>query len=427
IDTYDNVGNNTGLYGLRYSEIDMSLAAGQGSVTSKNNVLFIPSTLKMAAVKHCNGTDVWLVSHDRNTDVFRTFLITATGISTAAVTSTVGTIHADYEGYLKFSPDGNKVATSIWPTYNLEMYDFNRSTGIISNQLVLKTGTDAFGCEFSSDGTKFYSVVNWSQILQWDLCAGTAADIMASQTAVGTSSALLNGMQLAPNGKIYVARTGQQYLGEIQNPNAPGTLCNYSDLGLSIAPNQCYNGLPNFMASYLAAPAPTLLPFSSSYTCQSLAFIPPVNSGSLCKSFSSYHWDFGDAASGAANTSTLANPTHNFYSTGTFTVKLILSGNCNSDSLIQTVQVAGCTGINELSNRSMLVSVSPNPASNQLQINCGQDSELFVYNELGAVVFNQSVKKGNSTLNVACFANGVYFLKAVSGQGQRTVKFVKLD
>lgn len=55
----------------------------------------------------------------------------------------------------------------------------------------------------------------------------------------------------------------------------------------------------------------------------------------------SWHWDFGDPASGAANTSALQNPTHIFSSYGTFTVKhwIVNSGGCNSDTLVHTVNV----------------------------------------------------------------------------------------
>ena len=51
-------------------------------------------------------------------------------------------------------------------------------------------------------------------------------------------------------------------------------------------------------------------------------------------------WDFGDPASGAANTSTLQNPTHTFTDTGVFNVKLVVSiaGVC-TDSIIRPISV----------------------------------------------------------------------------------------
>lgn len=54
----------------------------------------------------------------------------------------------------------------------------------------------------------------------------------------------------------------------------------------------------------------------------------------------SFFWDFGDPLSGAANTSTLQNPTHTFSDTGVFNVKLKISigGQC-TDSIIKPIRV----------------------------------------------------------------------------------------
>ncbi|MEI8201966.1 MAG: M14 family zinc carboxypeptidase [Bacteroidota bacterium] len=46
---------------------------------------------------------------------------------------------------------------------------------------------------------------------------------------------------------------------------------------------------------------------------------------------SNYHWDFGDGTQ-----STLANPTHLYTSNGNFSVKLVISGTCGSDSITRT-------------------------------------------------------------------------------------------
>jgi gliding motility-associated-like protein len=54
-----------------------------------------------------------------------------------------------------------------------------------------------------------------------------------------------------------------------------------------------------------------------------------------------YRWDFGEPASGAANTSTLANPTHTYLTNGTYTVRhwIVTDKACNSDTATQTVTV----------------------------------------------------------------------------------------
>jgi hypothetical protein len=65
--TADNDGE---VNGLRYSIVDMTLAAGLGSVTAKNIPLYTPTTEKLCGVRHCNGTDVWILSHKWNSDSF---------------------------------------------------------------------------------------------------------------------------------------------------------------------------------------------------------------------------------------------------------------------------------------------------------------------------------------------------------------------
>lgn len=49
-----------------------------------------------------------------------------------------------------------------------------------------------------------------------------------------------------------------------------------------------------------------------------------------------YSWNFGDAASGTANTSTLANPVHTYSSPGTFTASLTVTDNQGNPSAVAT-------------------------------------------------------------------------------------------
>ncbi len=54
----------------------------------------------------------------------------------------------------------------------------------------------------------------------------------------------------------------------------------------------------------------------------------------------SYAWDFGDPGSGANNTSTAANPSHAYASTGTYTVNLTATNSCGSDNTSQSVTIS---------------------------------------------------------------------------------------
>ena len=389
--------NNSLTGGLYYSEVDMSLASGNGSVTVKNATLVSTSsnTLsigKITATKHCNGTDIWLVGRDwyyNNTvnsstvtvnNSFRSFLITSAGINTTAVISTPSTYtysgnwgwNYDY-GCMKISPNGKKLAVALynWNNFNssnndnsFELYDYDNTTGVVSNSLALlpnltTTWNYSWGIEFSPDGTKLYgSKLNGSNtnagVFQWDLCAGSPTAVVASVYTVcpwNVTNNNFGALQLAPDGKIYVARWGQNTLDVINNPNSLGSLCNYTIAGQSISPKLSTYSLPNFMGShFIQGPPPT--PFTSTvsntYGCQAALFnstynpsITTIGCASTGYSLQAVQWNFGDPASGANNTSNLVSPIHAFTTLGTYSVNLILYYSCGggTDTIKQVVNI----------------------------------------------------------------------------------------
>ena len=354
--TVDRFGNSNG---LRYSIIDMSLAAGMGSVTIKNTLLYTPSTEKITGVSHCNGKDVWILSHQWNNNNFVAHLLTNTGIVSSSVVTSIGAIPTgstpsanNTMGAMKISPSGKKIALCMWVAGNVELYDFDNSTGVVSNSIVLTTGfSNAYGCEFSPDGSKLYaSGAIPGSIFQWDICAGNNSAIVASKTQI-TNEQNVFGLQCAPNGKMYVAHNGSQYLGVISNPNALGAACNYSSNGLYISngstlnPLTSNNCLPNFVSSAFRQASPA---FTYSALCQNVSYTNAAavstvinNCAAATYSLASYSWNFGDPLSGAANnTSTAQNPKHVYSSTGTYTSTLILNYQCYSDTLKQVVNVS---------------------------------------------------------------------------------------
>lgn len=388
--SYVSTSTNGMLY---YNEVDMSLASGNGSVTVKNATLYTTgspsiSISKLTATKHCNGTDIWLVCRDwywwwssttgttTTTNSFHSFQISSAGIGTTAISSSPTTytynnsFGSSYDyGCMKISPAGKKLAVAVsnWnnSTTNqnaFELYDFDNSTGVVSNSLALMTNTTtnwsySWGVEFSPDGTKLYGSKYYNAlgyppgVFQWDLCAGSGTAIAASIYTVYTStSPSFGALQLGKDGKIYCARTSQSNLDVINNPNLAGAACNYSVLTQSLSSGTSLYSLPNFMCSYFAQP-PAATPFtytvSNTYGCQAAQFntsyslAVPVSSCSSSYSLISFHWDFGEPSSGAANTSTLNTPIHSYASMGTYTVKLVLQYSCGGgkDSVMQTVNI----------------------------------------------------------------------------------------
>ena len=353
---YYVITQGAGSGGLNYSIVNISLSAGNGSVTVKNNTLAPLSqcTEKLTGTKHCNGTDFWIVTHDLNSSVFRAYLLSSTGLSAVPVLSTVGSSYtgsSGLQGWMKISQNGKKLGAAMFNIGSpCELFDFNNTTGVVSNSVSLPVGLEsAYGVEFSGDGSKFYSSTG-GIIYQWNLCAGTATAIVASQVAI--SAAPVYGMQLAINGKIYVARNGQASVGVINNPNVAGTGCNYTNVGQTVGPKTSNVSMVNFVSGFLnqhMTPPPFTYIYNNTTGCQTASFTASPNPTLYCPaagySITNLAWNFGDPGSGAANTTTVTNPTHLYTTTGTHTVQLIMYYSCGggSDTLRQPVSIIGPT------------------------------------------------------------------------------------
>jgi hypothetical protein len=257
--TVDQEGYIEPSIGMHYSIVDMTLNGGRGDVTTTKNVQLMTTCSEVqTAVKHPNGRDYWVIHHGLKDNYFYARLVTPTGISNP-VTSQVGS--ANYPanvlsiGSLKASPNGRKLAYSI---YNglVEIYDFDPCTGTVSNAITLKPigsgATWAYANSFSANSSKLY--FNYTGALwQYDVSLPSATAIQNSGTVVidpadPTYSFSAGGMQLGPDGKIYVrpAFLGP-LLGVINNPDTTAAACGF-DLDAYIWPGgQQINwiGLPN--------------------------------------------------------------------------------------------------------------------------------------------------------------------------------------
>lgn len=386
------VQGTNGTAGLNYSIVDMSLANGQGSVTVKNANLYSGTIAeKLTATKHCNGVDYWVLAKDWSSTTtisnFRAYQLTSAGVSTTGVLSPAwqwtNTTNFFYDiGAMKIAPNGKKLGLAVYGYYNnftnlnnhsFELWDFNNTTGVVSNSLALGqfTGTTTnynygYGVEFSPDGTKLYGSRLYNNtnatggVLQYNLCAGSPTAIQASELTVGTNTVInsnwFGSLQLGPNGKIYCANwTGTvnnpQAISVINSPNSLGTACGFVLHGQSISPKICYYGLPNFPSNFFAQPPPVspyTFTVSNTYGCQGVLFqspLAPNQTVTACSvsgfSLTNLLWNFGDPASGTNNTSTSPTPIHNFNTLGTYTVSLILYYSCGggTDTLKQVVNV----------------------------------------------------------------------------------------
>jgi len=253
---------------LRYHIVDMNLNSGLGDVLSANNTLNTATvTEQVAATYHSNGTDIWVMVHEYGTNNFLAYLVTASGISASPVVSSIGPSHVactsnfNARGEIKFSPNGAKLAFNgngvgtNNATNILCILDFNTTNGILSNPLDLPFCRGEFGLSFSPDNTKLYggtwkafsfTAGSYNHLYQFDLSSNTPSVIVNTRVILDSANNTYGSIKIGPDGKVYVARSGTNYLGVINSPNFAGVACNYVANGINLG-SMCKFGLNNYI------------------------------------------------------------------------------------------------------------------------------------------------------------------------------------
>jgi len=290
--------------GFAYWKIDVSANNGSGkwiqSFPIPHNTGFdwvpalsnIPSSASNEAttIKHGNGRDFWIIQ------------------KTAANSTTSPVYNAYNNGYLiypfindslyfpsfqSFIPgitenvcaNGRLVATedgSMFANFHrlgyLELYDFDRCSGIISNRRIIDSRANAIttwnnlpftSIAFSQD-SRFLYASNLDTIWQYDLINPVLSAIQSSKQIVWydtlhDDSLGVYSMSLAPNGKIYfsIATIANNYfdcphtngivpdtkyttwLGSIEHPEVQGVGCSVQTYGLYLQGGRSFAALPH--------------------------------------------------------------------------------------------------------------------------------------------------------------------------------------
>ncbi len=248
--------------GLRYSIVDMALDNGFGDVTSKNILLMAPTHEQLGATFHSNCNDIWVITHKRDEEKFYAFLVTENGINPPVI-SEIGNATQLLWGCFgfKISPNGTKIlSANFWDWYNtgiidtVEIYEFNKNTGVLSNRKVLVGDTVNLMLSFSPDNNKIYvasgGISDGIRIYQYDV---NAADINLSKQIVFETmeNIFIYDAQHSPvSDELFLTNANSSYIPIIQNPNASGVACNFIDSAFYLNGKECMTSFPNFISSY---------------------------------------------------------------------------------------------------------------------------------------------------------------------------------
>ena len=276
--------------GFHFYEVDMTLNGGLGNVVvGSETQLLGNSTEKISAVlDDCNTQDIWVITlsnlggtpatpNSFTYNTFHAYKVTSAGVETTAETSSAGISLDEQRGYLKFSPDGEKLAIANIDE-GLFVYEFDVAQGKVTGPptaLSITTASNgaifSYGIEFSPNSELLYvSTYNnfsvqpfnnpendnpnnhWGSLVQFDL---TAANIQASQIPIDDQrNSYRTALQTGPDGKIYRTASdsynnGRPHLSVINNPNEIGAACAYEHEVIDLI-NDSRQGLPPFIASF---------------------------------------------------------------------------------------------------------------------------------------------------------------------------------
>lgn len=287
-----------------------------------------PFSEGLTAIPHCNGIDYWVIVHgDKELVVY---LVNATGVHESAVFN----FNLPRErGNLKASPDGTKLAIGIAHlTGGVRLYDFNSTTGQISNEIIISNGTWIEGISFSPNSQVLYtskSIIPTQTIEYFDL---TTPFPYSSNSINNTSSF---NMQLANDGRIYINRGGgvpgiSNFMGVINNPDNFANP-NYIAAGLNIDPGAQVQAISQFIDA-IQPPIPT--DFIVNIGSCGLVDVAP----NPCWTGYNFSWNFGDGI----GTSNLTNTNYQYTSAGTFNITLTVSLGSVSQNFTQQVTVNTC-------------------------------------------------------------------------------------
>lgn len=235
----DHNANNIILFDKIYiSTLSTELGEGYGGIIDKNHVILEDTGMlgqPIDAVRHANGLDWWIITPDRWTNTWHIILLDQSGANYIG-DQMIGDLHSSRSsgGQGRFSPDGKSFA---WyqPRNGLFLYDFDRSTGILSNfrkvEVTPIMDYNTGGLEFSPSG-RFLYVNDYSSLYQLDM---QADDISASVSHIADYDGFADPppfyttflyMTRTPDKRIFLnPNNGSRWLHVIQEPEKKGTDC----------------------------------------------------------------------------------------------------------------------------------------------------------------------------------------------------------
>ncbi|WP_010518682.1 T9SS type B sorting domain-containing protein [Croceivirga radicis] len=317
-----------GTDGFRYSIVDMSLNGGLGDVTLKNIEIVERTTEQLAVYKIPDRNAFWILTIRHNSNEFMAFRLTETGLDLTPVSSFTGWGNdglGTATGQIKFSLDGEKIALAN--SSNVQLFDFDVNTGLVSNPRILMENQTPYGVEFSPDSNLLYAAY-YGGVSQFNLASNIEADMAASRQDLRvTPGEAFGSLQLGPDGKIYCVKLYKEYLDVIHFPNIAGLACDYGYNQVDLNGRSGRKGLPTFISNISILSGAIIV---DGY-CSGEASYFSLDTDDVPDTIL---WDFGDGT-----TSTALNPQHTFTTPGDYDIEVTAQFGTRTLQEMLTVQI----------------------------------------------------------------------------------------
>lgn len=411
---------------ITYSIIDPSYN-GIGRVLVKDEEIDLIDSLsigELTACRHANGRDWWIIAAKYNSNELYSILVSPFEVTV------VDTFTTDYMllaggGQARFTPDGSKymrfnIKNIVEEPDYLDVFDFDRCTGELSNHRQTSVGTYAgSGGIAISPSSQYLYVSHYDYVYQYDLWT---EDIFSTKDTVAVYDGYLEWnffhsrffqAQLAPDGKIYLnCSSGVKVLHVINQPDEAGAACDLVQHDVHLPNNNAFTlaNHPNYRLGPIdGSPCDTLgidnLPRAYyridrnpedtlDFHFQDLSFYEPTD----------WVWTFGDGAS-----STDRHTDHIYQNPGIYEVCLTVSNDLGSDTHCRTLEL-GPVAIED--PQRLTFKVFPNPVQDVLVFDLGEyyplNGQFRLYNAAGQLVFSERVLYRQARMQLANLPTGIY-------------------
>ncbi|WP_162303930.1 gliding motility-associated C-terminal domain-containing protein [Paracnuella aquatica] len=354
---------------LKYAVVDLSLNGGTGDIVSHDQLVDTALSAGFTIAAGANPGEGWLVTHRMATTTFRSYRITTAGLSTTPVESNAGTVATTIDYIfrdLKTSHNGKMIAGIAYRDHSFhfaetwsftEVFNFNAAAGTLSNMVRTYRRIGYFetslSVEFSPDNRLLYTGYmsriyglqpcgyGFGAVRQYNLCYTDSSQFSDYSVLVSSSyarcvpDASWGRIQLGADKRIHMPFSGY-IVSQIQNPNRVGTSANFLyDAHRMPEANGNIVIAPTFYHKELAKAVQNNIVYDGG------CFPEPLSFKISNEAVTSVRWNFGDPASGAANTSNAVRPHHSFSAPGLYTITATVgaTGGLPEETVTELIEV----------------------------------------------------------------------------------------